>query len=465
VYDYDMVNPADWDVGIRSPTADCFTPSHGPGQACTNATAPTPPTYYWSNPFSDAKIVANLSNAGSAYGNQNTLKTDIGNYVSAGGTDYAAGINAAISELSTWGNPTHNQSIIIMGDGINMMAPIANGSFESYWPSDWYPRPTLTYLDESDVGKAASIASATVAKNKGITIYGIGFSTDDYYDNLINDMPFFTQLPSPGCYYFAPTSNQMNSIFNQIEGQIQTTAGVNTTMVINLQNVYVTYNNVTTGYNGSQVFNYVYNPASSTQITDQNGNTYVINQTSQWLNNQTLIFNIGTMTVGQKWSTTFEMQLLKPGSVSPIGNQSSITFGTGESMSLNPGTPITGAENYSNTGFNMPTISITNLQALQNSTITNIVPLQWNITYPGNEYATEDVYYNSVSDPTWKFIYQQPINPGNWTQEYSWNVGSLPPGEYSIEVLAYAQDADSGKEIITYPIAVGESTKAFIKIQ
>jgi len=476
VYDYDMVNPADWKIGsygIRDPKdaygnldSDCFTPAMGANQTCTNATNIGSPTYYWSNPFSDAKIVANLTNAGSAYTGRTTLKADIGNFVSAGGTDYAAGINAATSELNTWGNPSHNETIIIMGDGINMMAPIANGSFESYWPSDWYPRSSLSYMDESDVGKAAGIASATVAKNKGITIYGIGFSTDDYYDNPINDSAFFKQLPSPGCFIFSPSSDDMNAIFQQIEGDIQVTAGVNTTLAINLQNVYVTYNNATTEYNGTQVFNYVFDNSTSTKITDQTGKTSVINQTSQWLQNQTLMFNIGTMTTGQTWSTTFEMQLLKPGTVSAVGNQSSLTFGTGESEIIDSGAQINGVENYSNTGFNMPTISITNLQALQNNTITNVVPLQWNITYPGNQYATETLYYYSAANPTEKFLYQEPpVNPGNWTQDYSWDVSSLPAGEYYILIQATSHDTDPGKEILATPIVLGESAKAFIKLQ
>ena len=83
-------------------------------------------------------------NAGPTYpANQGALTGIVNGYTSYmnyGGTDYAAGINAAIKELNSKGNPTHNQTIILMGDGINMMAPIAPGSLESYWPSDWNPR-------------------------------------------------------------------------------------------------------------------------------------------------------------------------------------------------------------------------------------------------------------------------------------------------------------------------------------
>ncbi|MGA7628189.1 MAG: Ig-like domain-containing protein [Methanoregula sp.] len=471
VNDSDMVDPAHWN-SITSGNDYCFN-----GVACINATNPM--SYQYLNPWSDASVDAPLENAGPTFGNQPALSNTVNQYTANGGTDYAAGINAALQVLvgspghPAQGNPTHNQTVIIMGDGINMMAPIAPGSLESYWPSDWNPRngtgtsegPQLWWFDESDVGKAAAVDAATRAKNQGITIYGIGFpDADNSGHNNISDMSFFDSLASaPSTVYFAPDPTTMTGIFQQIEGQIQNTAGVNTTMTLNLQSVAITYDNVTNV--SSDALSYVYNPASSTQITDQNGYTSIINQTDEWNQNKTLIFNIGKMTVGQTWSTSFELQLLQPGSANIPGNMSTICFNTGQCMIPNSGT-VTGSENYSNTGFNMPVIGITDLQA-QSSTVTTVVPLQWNITYPGSEYATEDLYYNSVSNPTWKFIAERPVDGPvfNYTQAYSWDVSSLPAGDYSVEVIAYAHDADSGKEIIPTSIVLGQSAKAFIRLQ
>jgi len=478
VWDYNLVNPANWN-SITSSNAYCFNYGVGAGQLCTNASDPMGYTYF--NYYNDAKIDTDLMNAGPTYpANQVALTNIVNNYAANGGTDYAAGINAALKELNSKGNPSHNQTIILMGDGINMMAPIAPGSLESYWPSDWNPRngtlyggvyhelPQLWWFDESDIGKAAAVDAANRAKNQGITIYGIGFPDSDGTHNNISDMDFFASMVSaPSTMYFAPDPTTMTGIFQTIEGQIQNTAGVNTTMALNLQSVSVNYNNVTNTYPGNEVFAYVYDPVgspSSTQIIDQTGNISVINQTGQWNTNQTLIFNIGKMTVGQTWSTTFELMLLKPGSVNIIGNQSTISFNTGETMGLN-GASINGIYNYSNTGFSMPSISITDLQISTDNQITNVVPLQWNISYPGNQFATETVYYNSQSDPTWRFLYQQPVGPGNWTQSYNWNVGGLPAGVYSVEVIAFAHDANSGKEIIPTGIQLGLSPKAFIRLQ
>ncbi len=62
-----------------------------------------------------------------------------------------------------------------MGDGIPMMAPISPGSIKSYWPSDWYPRQNLGWVDESDIAIDAAVDAASRAKAMGITIYAAGF--------------------------------------------------------------------------------------------------------------------------------------------------------------------------------------------------------------------------------------------------------------------------------------------------
>jgi hypothetical protein len=103
--------------------------------------------YYYQNPDPDAKVEMDFTDS--------TQKTNLINLINGyqdwGGTNYGSGINAAIQEFTTHGTPGHSKTIILMGDGVNMMAPIAPGSLESYWPSDWYPRSNLGWLDESDI--------------------------------------------------------------------------------------------------------------------------------------------------------------------------------------------------------------------------------------------------------------------------------------------------------------------------
>ena len=56
---------------------------------------------------------------------------------------------------------------------------------------------------------------------------------------------------------------------------------------------------------GDQVFDYVYHPTDSTKINWQDGITNVTDQSADWVADNKLDFNIGTIKVGQSWNATF----------------------------------------------------------------------------------------------------------------------------------------------------------------
>lgn len=472
VWDYNYVDPASWSYVLQDVNYTCFTPALGSGQNCNRAVKGK--GYYWSNPYSDAMIVQHLMNAGPGYtANRNTLNTSIGAFKSAGGTDYAAGINGAIKELNAKGNPTHNQTIIIMGDGINMMAPIANGaapvsnqSLESYWPSDWAPNPSLSYFDESLIGQAAAVDAANRAKAQNITIYSIGFSTKDNGGVWRNNFTFFKPLASSSsCFYDESsdtTYSNLTPIFLDILGKVQTTAGVNTTMDLDFSNVNVIYNNTTETKSGKDVLQYVYMNGVSTKIIDQNGNVSYVNQTDEWNNNSSLVFNVGTISVGQTWSTTFRMKVLSGGNIEVIGNKSVIKFNTGESEQLFSAYASSGYNN-TNTGGSTPTILVSDLHSTQNTTITDFVPLVWNVTYTGNDTIEQDIYH-STDNINWNQDYSTIVSGVNQTSGYNLDIRSWPAGTYYIRVVANAQDvqAPSSEQISA---VVGDARKAYIKLE
>jgi len=467
VWDYNYVDTSHWNSIVASKKY-CFTPAAGSGQDCTRAVGPS--SISWMNPYSDAKKEVGLLNAGSAYpANRNILTNKINSYVSAGGTDYAAGINAAIKELNENGNPTHNQTIIIMGDGINMMAPISPGSLESYWPSDWAPVSALSYFDESEIGKAAAVDSANRAKSQKMTIYAIGFSTPDSNKVLRNDFAFFKPLASSSGTFYDESDDpgflKLSSIFLDILGKVQNTAAVNATVGLNFQNVNITLNNISSMTPGGQVFDYVYDPSASTIITDQNGITYTIDQTAEWNNHKTLTFNVGTITVGQTWSTTFRLKVKQPGEIDIFGDQSSINFNTGESMGI-PKTWGGGSYNFTNNGSQTTAIQISDLHVTQ-TTITDFVPLTWNITYPGNSAAAQQrIYYSNDDMNSWVLAHSQAISPGTSTETYNLDARDLPTGTYYIEVVATAPDVTYGdKQVLPAGIEIGTAGKAYIKLE
>ena len=125
VWDYCLVDPIKWDQSTAQwPDSILIagTPNHRPAPGWN---AYTGHSYF--NSYSDATIDSPIK----TMADKAQLITEINKYQGRGGTDYAAGINAAIQIFEAQNNTGHKKAIIIMGDGIPMMAPISPGSLKS----------------------------------------------------------------------------------------------------------------------------------------------------------------------------------------------------------------------------------------------------------------------------------------------------------------------------------------------
>jgi len=233
-------------------------------------------------------------------------------------------------------------------------------------------------------------------------------------------------------------------------------------MDLDFTNVNVIYNNTTQTKSGKDVLQYVYLNGVSTKITDQNGVVSYVNQTDEWNNNSSLIFNVGTITVGQTWSTTFRMKVLSGGNIEVIVNNSLIKFNTGESENFGSNFASAGYNN-TNTGGSTPTIQVTDLHSTQNTTITDFIPLIWNITYTGNRTIEEDIYH-STDNINWNQDYSTIVNGVNQTSGYNLDIRSWPAGTYYIEVVANAQDVQQ-PDSQTISAVVGNTKKAYISLE
>jgi hypothetical protein len=478
-----MVNPANWNAVYTS------TNCNGLGN-CPNVTNPM--GYYYLNPSSDGKIEKDFTTDKAA------LISVINSYQDYGGTNYGAGINAAIKEFNTHGTPGHSKTIIIMGDGINMMAPIAPGSLESYWPSDWYPRSTLGWLDESDVGKAAALDAANRARAQGITIYGAGFPTPIGSNKYI-DTDLLTQMSSPGCYYPANSTAELSDIFQKILGKVQTEASVDTEASLDFGSVIVG-ESFDTGY-----FEYIGDPVVATGLpatwpgstmidkynktpggvidqhfspgSDDSNNPFtsvgpiILNQTDYWKTTQKLHFNISTIKVNETWQTDFRLKVLKEGNIRLFSSPSSkINFNNGmagaSSMTL-PNISLLSSMNPVNLGMGQNTIDIIGLTRTDTGEVKGTIPVTWTMTYNGlsTNPITEEVSYIHDNDPPIKFaiITGTASELTGHIQTATLNTEKLPPGGYSILVHAYAPDATVTK--YCGPYTYSRQGRAFIKLE
>ncbi|MGA9087421.1 MAG: Ig-like domain-containing protein [Methanoregula sp.] len=305
------------------------------------------------------------------------------------------------------------------------------------------------------------------AAANNIRLYMIAYANaNNMNSQAISDMNVMAN-GTGGFYAAAPNAATLAQIYTNIAGQLQTAAGVNTQMNLNFQSVNVTGVTVP----GADALSYVAANPGSTDITWQDGVTNNTDQSGQWPN---LIFNIGTINLGQTWQATFQLRVLEGGSIQLFGNQSTITFNNGTSSMQLPPAYITSLANLTNTGVTTQSILLSPLLLTQSGIITDFVPLQWSTTYPGAQTAMERLYYStSYQEPQtcgaspWvgPFDTQTGILPGGSSETSSLDVRTLPPGTYYICVLAQAPDALSATAETGSGAQVKMSGKSYIRLE
>ena len=179
------------------------------------------------------------------------VKTFIGNIDASGGTDLDGGLNAAINVMNSGAKPSSSHVIIFLTDGGG-----------SYTPSGQPGSPA---------DNAASL---------GYVIYSVGLGQGVYAPPL-QDMATATG----GQYYFAADASALDPIFNAIFQQINTAA----------TNVVVT--DVLPSY-----MQLVGDPSilPDSKVTNTDGTT-------------TLVWNVGTLNVGQIWSVKYNLRSTRYG--------------------------------------------------------------------------------------------------------------------------------------------------------
>ena len=408
-------------------------------------------SYNYFNPSSDGKLEMDFTVADST-ANKVLLENKIQNFNDFGGTNYAAGINMALKQFDKVKNNGHVKALIIMGDGITMVAPTAPGATDSYWPSDWYPRASLGCFDESDSAKIATWKAADTAKSQGIIIYVLGYPSYGQIDNeTINGMV------TPGYYYYVPDSTQMRHYFDVIYGQIRNESGVNTAITADFQMINVTGVTVP----GAEVYQYV----PMTKIGWQDGKVNFTDQTTDWADHK-LDFNIGTIKLKEQWNATFQLRVIKSGLIDVFGNHSSVSFNGGTETLYLPQTFISVVPNLDVINITGKKITLKNFKVTEPGEIKALLPVTWDTTYTGNETLTEKVYYQINNGP-W-ILFDTKTHPYDSTMDHTdfaqLDVTKLPAGGYNLKVYATASDAPDATITLADIVIVGNQ-RIFIKLQ
>ncbi len=325
---------------------------------------------------------------------------------------------------------------------------------------------TLNNVPYCQDGQFTSQNMSVYAKANNIRLYTISFA-----QNVpASERTAMTILANStgGFYKHAPTEADLANVYEEIAGDLKDEPGVNTTMVIDNQNINVTGVPIP----GAQVFSYISHPIYSTRIGWQDGVMNVTNQSADWADDSQLGFTIGTIKVGQTWNATYRMRANRSGSIDIFGTNSLISFNGGASSLTIPHTFLTVVPNLTATSTGQKTIALSNLIVTESGEITAILPVIWNTTYTGNKTITENIYYSADNGPWVSFntiTHNYPYAPDiisatEYVDFAQLDVRRLPPGGYKIKIYATASDAPDDTAM-TDARRVGGAGKTYIKLE
>jgi hypothetical protein len=429
------------------------------------------------------------------------------------------GLYMALKELATKSNSSDTVKAVVLllddqrsgwGD------PLASGTCASVYDSadpmacaDWSQGKSGTYCAFADLGGCGDSRQnlATYASSLGVRIYTILLPQKNcQMDSATKDEALAIAQQTGGQEYDACSAADLDKWYQDIAQKLKIYAGANTNMALNFSTINITYNNITTGYPGSQVFAYEYQQNVSTRITSWNTTTYPnaipdklhvppypataipgpvngnitypfsLNQVNEWNTTNSLSFYVGNISIGQTWQGKFRLRALKPGFINLFGDASEICYMTdlGQNCIQLPVTLITAIQNATNTTHEQVQLDIIDgsLNATPSQS-TELLNVTWTLNYTGNNPVDQRAYYEFSSDGSiWSGNWVDfgmnstggnPIDHGNYTLllDVRDMVGYIKIKIFSYEIpLGGASDVEELRE----PIRVGQYRAANIKI-
>jgi hypothetical protein len=416
-------------------------------------------TYNTPVTYSDyATVDKTLSNGFTA------VKTALNNIVPDHGTPMRSAIYKSVNEINTRGRAGNVKAIILLSDGdYNWYGdPLARGTgYSSIYGAEAYWDLDSDYMTFSDLGSSEQNMSV-YAKNHGIRIYSIAFANSMSSGGKTT---LSVLANATGGKYYTASATNIADVYRSIAGDLQDTAGVNTTMLADFTNVNVTGVSVA----GADVYDYVYNSSpttGSTRITWQDGVTNVTNQSSDWADNK-LDFTIGTMKVGQTWEATFRLKVKKSGSIDVFGAGSALFFNNGAETLTLPHTFLNVVPSLNATGIEQQQINVVGSCSVQDPTKA-ILPITWITTYTGGETDIFDEvkYIDDTGARTTFYTGSYHVTTSTSTSRMTtFDMKTVPQGHYyDIEVRTYTANAQDSK-IACGGASYNMTGKMFIKLE
>ncbi|MCP1662970.1 MAG: VWA domain-containing protein [Methanocalculus sp. MSAO_Arc1] len=308
-----------------------------------------------------------------------------------------AGCYQAIHHLEFTSRPGVVKAVILLGD-MNSWNPKGNHLGDEYHFDN-----LLAYANEHDV-----------------RIYTVMLAADES-SNTYQLSANFSEATG-GRAFNAQNYMDLMEAYLQITEELSYEAGVNTTIDLSHENVKVNQ----ADHPGGDVFEYV----PQTVITNRYYNGTVtrteLDQTDDWRGitppaanapAHSLFFDIGTIYLGQVWEARYQLRVLQEGTIELFDPRSAVSFEDapedGQQLQTVYINALPGIEEIKLQ--DLP-LRINNLRSTASQSVTDILPITWEITYGGDDDATQHIQYTIV-DP---IVFQR----FNYAGPYDWQTAT-----------------------------------------
>lgn len=389
------------------------------------------------------------------------------------GTPMRGGLYYALKELVTNGD-SEVRAVVLLSDGdYNWYGdPLARG--RGYVTDPTYFRSNLgsAYYYYDDLPDDQQNL-AVFARENNIKIYSIAF-TEDITSGGRETLRQLAET-SGGKYYYAPSGDDLEAVYTEIAGELKTEAGVDTTIDLSFENVEVNGASMP----GDEVFEYVYADGISTVIEswieNETGRSVVVprhteDQTPDWQDDQSLHFDVGTVKLGQTWTTSYRLKVKTDGNINVFGPGSTISFngsadGGADHLDL-PDTFISARPNSTEPVFGDVYLDVFNLHRIGTGPVTDLLTLEWNLNYDGNGTVTQELkYYDGHAWIPIKTV--PPCSVAEvGAQTAVLDVRDLPMGKYNFGVLAKCTEKkEAWTDLGDATIALGSGDGTKIRLE
>ncbi|WOF16843.1 hypothetical protein F1737_09155 [Methanoplanus sp. FWC-SCC4] len=398
------------------------------------------------------------------------VENEVDRIVPMSGTPMRGGLYLSIKEIAENARSDAVRAVVLLSDGdYNWYGdPLARGSGYTWYHPDDYSTLTKAYYKFTDLPYDQQDMSE-YANSNNVKIYSIAFG-----DSISSGGRYVLEQLAErtgGTYYYAPTGDDLAGIYSDIAGDLKTEAGVDTIMDLQFDNVEL--NNVSIPNNPlDPVLEYVYLDNVSTTIESWDKTGIVIprntvDDTSDWTDDLSLNFDVGTIKLNQVWETNFRLKALKPGNINIFGPGSTISFNNGTDVLTLPKTYVTAVPDLNMTGIEFTGLEVSGLHATNTGEIVDTLNLEWSLKYSGEYPVTQNLYYMKIGDNVWIPFKSMPslTGPLDKTETAGLSISGLPPGSYYIRVHASAPDTPDSIVETEEQLLIGEHSASYIKIE